>query len=59
MYEKALSKQEEGRILYLAMPTEIYRELTNDQVVSILSEEMNIRLLIYNPVDQTLLRWIG
>jgi hypothetical protein len=36
MYEKALSKQEISRMLYLAMPKEVYKDLTNDQVAPIL-----------------------
>ncbi|MEZ0612213.1 element excision factor XisH family protein [Fibrella sp. WM1] len=59
MYTSALARHEADRVLYLALPKEVYAELTNDQVVGILSEEMRIRLVVYNPVDQTLVRWIG
>jgi hypothetical protein len=59
MYSQALNKHEAGRVLYLALPEEVFFDLTNDQVVSILSEEMQIRLLVYDPTTQTLIRWIG
>lgn len=59
MYSQALNKHEEGRVLYLALPEEVFDDLTNDQVISILSEQMQIRLLVYDPTTQILVRWIG
>jgi hypothetical protein len=59
LYNQALSKQPIDRLLYLALPKEVFAELTNDQVITVLSDEMNVRLLVYNPIDQTIVKWIG
>ncbi len=59
MYTQALSKSAAGRVLYLAIPKEIFAELTKDHVISILSEEMAIRLLVYNAPEQIITKWIG
>jgi hypothetical protein len=47
------------RVLYLAMPNEIFSELVNDQVVSVLSDEMEVRFIVYSPTSQTIVKWIG
>ena len=57
-YGHSLESQQPGRQLYLAIPTDAYKELLKDGVVPIIRDSLQIKLLVYNPTDQLIEIWL-
>ena len=60
LYDEALleSPTEADRRLYLAIPEDVIEELADDKILSILTNRFHINLLVYNPIKQSIVRWI-
>ncbi len=59
LYNDILSQVEPDRILYLAMPWVAYSDLfETDQFGQILLEKNRLKLIIFNPQNQEIVKWI-
>jgi hypothetical protein len=59
LYNDILSQVEPDRILYLAMPWAAYSDLfETDQFGQILLEKNRLKLIIFNPQNQEIVKWI-
>ena len=57
-YKVGLRLIEPERLLYIAIPEDIYDGLKGEPFFQMILAESNMRLVIYNPVNQTITQWI-
>jgi len=57
LYRDILEYQGYDYLLYLAVPTSVYKDLLRSALIHKLFQKHQIRLLLFNPQDQTLLQW--
>lgn len=58
LYLQSLTVQQSDRQLYLAIPADIQKEFTQDKIIPIIQENLSIKLIVYNPVNQTITLWL-
>ncbi len=58
-YALLLEKQEPNRILYLAMPKDTYKELTQEPLIREFIKRHHIKLILYNTKEPTIEAWIS
>lgn len=58
VYRKGIAKNNENRVLYLAIEEEIYNTFFQKTLIQEITQEENIFLLIFNSVTQTIVKWI-
>lgn len=58
-YRRALRSQEPSRILYLAVPSQVYDEFFRLRFIQEGVEEYQIRLVVYEIEDRSILQWIS
>ncbi len=56
-YRVALEKINSERILYLAVPTDIYRDFFSDEFVKAVLERYEIKLLVFQVQKQEIVLW--
>lgn len=56
-YRVALEKTNSERILYLAVPTDIYRDFFSDEFVKAVLERYEIKLLVFQVQKQEIVLW--
>jgi XisH protein len=59
IYRRGVGQTDPERVLFLAMPEDIYDDLSAKQFYLDLIEEENIKLLIFNPLKNTIVSWIN
>ncbi len=57
-YRFVLKQQQPERVLYLAVPHEIYQGFLNFPYVKALSEEYQVRYLIYSISQEEIVKWL-
>jgi XisH protein len=57
-YNLMLKNLEPDRILYLALKDDVYFDNFEDEEISQINEGLNVKLLIFNPVEKTIVEWI-
>ncbi len=57
-YRRALGKKESGRILYLAVPTEIYNSFFTLPFIRESLEDYQLNLVIYDAEKEVIAKWI-
>jgi hypothetical protein len=57
IYMTALAKKDPGRILYLAVPLEFYNRFFDDRFFVELAEQFKLRMLIFDEVKQSIVKW--
>lgn len=57
-YRVGLKKEDVDRILYLAMPVTAWDRVCKIPIVQETFQEMRLKLIIYNPIDETIVKWI-
>ena len=57
-YEEALDMLNDDRILYLAIPDEIYTKLVTKIITQRVIKRLKIKILLYNPESKTVVSWI-
>ncbi len=57
-YYVALSIQDPTRILFLAVPEDVWLRFFQKEVIQKSLERIAAKLLIYNPVSNTIVKWI-
>lgn len=58
-YKVGLEVQEPNRILYLAVPKEAYDEFFKLPFAQMMVERYEVRLIVYDPQEEVLLKWIS
>ena len=59
LYHDLLARREPDRTLYLAMPeTHFYRLFEDGAVGEVLLEEERVRLIVFDPLHEEIVRWI-
>ena len=58
IYRNVLKIMQPERVLYLATPEGVYGEFFEEPVLKKVMEEENFKLVVYNPVTQTISQWI-
>lgn len=56
-YRVALEEQEPERTLYLAVPLGIYRSFFTLQFVQTVVQRSQLKLIIYNSIDEVIVEW--
>ena len=57
-YREALAEQEPDRILYVAVPVEVYKELFLRQFIQQVVRRYHIRLIVYSPLRKVIVEWL-
>ncbi|WP_138506830.1 element excision factor XisH family protein [Nostoc sp. PA-18-2419] len=58
-YRLALSEQEPGRILYLAVPIDAYSSFFTIRLVQNVIRIHHLKLIVYNPETEEIVEWIN
>lgn len=58
LYHDILSRIEPDRVLYLAIREVVYLEIFEEPIGSILLENDRIRLIVFNPETEEVVKWI-
>ncbi len=56
-YRFALKAEDQDRILYLAIPIEIYDTFFTRRFVQMIIQEYQIKLIIFDPVNEEIVKW--
>ncbi|QLE59659.1 XisH family protein [Nostoc sp. TCL26-01] len=56
-YRSALRLTEPGRILYLAVPVDVYHEFFRRKFIQRIIDEYQLKLLIFNPEQEEIVIW--
>lgn len=59
LYHDILAKTQPQRSLYLAIREEVYYALFEEPIGSILLENQRVQLVIFNPQEEVIVKWIG
>ncbi len=59
IYEDVLEKIEPERELYLAIPEEIFEDLFEEPLGQLLRENHHVQLIVFEPTQEVILRWIA
>jgi XisH protein len=57
-YRLVLKQQQPERFLYLAIPNEIYQGFLNFPYAKALSEEYQVKYLVYSVMQETIVKWL-
>ncbi|MFN9175095.1 MAG: element excision factor XisH family protein [Synechocystis sp.] len=58
LYEKVIKKQSLEHILYLAIRETVYVSLFTEEIGQILLEENTLKLIVFNPEREVIVKWI-
>jgi hypothetical protein len=56
-YRLALGKMQPDRVLYLAVPEDVYIEFFTDEFIQQAVETYHLNLIVFNPVQETITLW--
>lgn len=59
LYLKILSKRESDRALYLAITEEIYTSFFQEDIVQVVLEDRTIKIIVIDPIQEVITRWIN
>jgi hypothetical protein len=57
-YQQALEEEDPNRQLYLAVPFEVHRTFFELRFVREAVQRHHLKLIVYNPSDEVIVRWI-
>ncbi|MEG3933593.1 MULTISPECIES: element excision factor XisH family protein [unclassified Microcoleus] len=58
VYEDILELSEPERIIYLAIRAEVYAEIFSEPIGQILLENKRFKLIVFDSLNETIVRWI-
>lgn len=58
-YRLALKQREPERLLYLAVPIDIYEAFFQSTFIQLAIEEYSLILIVYDPVQEVICQWIS
>jgi XisH protein len=59
VYRTVLKYIESDRVLYLALPDDTYEEFGEEPIVKSIFTEYDFKILLYEPINQTITSWIS
>ena len=54
-----MAEQEKDRTLYLAMPSDIYTDLFEDDLGRLIIAHQQLKIILFNPETEEITRWIN
>ena len=58
LYEDILEQSEPERIIYLAIRTEVYAQIFSEPIGQILLKNKRFKLIVFDSLKETIVRWI-
>lgn len=58
VYEDILERSEPERIIYLAIRAEVYAQIFSEPIGQVLLEKKRFRLIVFDSLKETVVRWI-
>ncbi len=58
-YRVALKVKEPERVLFLAVPVDIYNDFFGEEIAQLSVTEYQVKLLIFNPDREEIVKWIN
>jgi hypothetical protein len=58
LYETMLARLQPDRVLYIALPNDVYDSLFDEPLGKALVEDTRIRLIVFEPLRQEIVQWI-
>ncbi len=59
MYRLVLADQQPDRALFLAIPHAVYDGILSEELGTIVLAGANLRVLVFDPADREVVRWIS
>lgn len=59
IYRILLARSEPDRLLYLAVPLGVYEGLLSERFGNFVVTELNLRVLVFDPLKERITRWIN
>lgn len=59
VYRTVLKHVQSDRILYLALPDDIYAEFGEEPIVKSVFDDYDFKILLYEPINQIIVSWIN
>jgi hypothetical protein len=59
MYSQVLSKLQQNRLLYLAIPQPVFLDFFSEELPKLIVEINQIKVLVFNPESQEVCQWIA
>lgn len=59
VYREIMAAQEKDRTLYLAMPSDIYTDLFEDDLGRLIIAHQQLKIILFNPETEEITRWIN
>jgi hypothetical protein len=56
-YRVALRQKEPNRVLFLAVPIEVYESFFSEELAQLSLKEYQVKLLVFNPQEETITLW--
>ncbi len=56
-YRLALKRVEPERVLFLAVPKETYNSLFHQTIIADLVSENNVKIIVYNSIEEVIVEW--
>ena len=57
-YKVVLEEQEPDRVLYLAVPEDIYEDFFTRRLAQMSVKRMELKLLVFNPLTEEIVSWM-
>jgi hypothetical protein len=59
VYREIMAEQEKDRTLYLAMPSDIYTDLFEDDLGRLIIAHQQLKIILFTPETEEITRWIN
>ncbi len=56
-YRFVLKRSQPDRVLYLAVPLSIYEDFFSRRLIQMIREEVQLKLIIFNPLQEEIVQW--
>ncbi|MGB3207576.1 MAG: element excision factor XisH family protein [Crinalium sp.] len=57
LYSKILEEEQPERVIYLAIPLNVFRDIFSEPIGQILLRKTDLRLLVFNPKEEVVVQW--
>jgi XisH protein len=58
LYHDVLAETDPGRVLYLAVPVDVLRDVFQEPLGQLLLKNKRLRLIVFDPVQEVILQWM-
>jgi hypothetical protein len=57
IYRAVLRHTDPGRVLYLAVPEEVYTGILSEEISALVSADVGMKLIVFHPIDRRIVQW--